>query len=68
VNHKPLVSLNYFSFGLSPVMLTDEMVEGENNGQVFMSSRFLISNRAQFDAERAFAKTIGTEIYAPPLT
>jgi hypothetical protein len=45
--------------------LPEGMVEGENTGQVFMASRFLISFRPQFDAERAFASTIGTDIYAP---
>jgi hypothetical protein len=41
------------------------MVESENSGQVFMASRFVISPRNNFDRERAFAKTIGTDIYAP---
>lgn len=49
---------------LSPVPLDGEMVESENSGQVFMASRFVFSNRDQFDVERAFAKTIGTDIYA----
>ncbi|WP_276571626.1 hypothetical protein [Bradyrhizobium sp. dw_78] len=44
------------------------MVESENSGQVFMASRFVLSNRADFDAERAFAPTIGSDIYAPPST
>jgi hypothetical protein len=49
---------------LSPVVFTDEMVESENSGQVFMASRFVFSRRDRFDAEREFAKTIGTDIYA----
>ncbi|MES1972777.1 MAG: DUF4238 domain-containing protein [Pseudomonadota bacterium] len=57
--------LGRFADCVSPVVFTDEMVEGENSGQVFMASRFLISNRGQFDTERAFAKTIGTDIHAP---
>ena len=48
----------------SPVVFTDEMVQSENSGQVFMASRFIISPRDDFDHERAFAKTIGTDIYA----
>lgn len=45
---------------------TDGMVESENTAQVFMASRFVISNRPSFDRERDFSKTIGTDIYAPP--
>jgi hypothetical protein len=51
---------------VSPVVFTDEMAGSENSGQVFMASRFLISSQAQFDTARAFAKTIGTDTYAPP--
>jgi hypothetical protein len=50
---------------LSPVVFDKEMVESENSGQVFMASRFLISPRNHFDAERSFSKTIGTDIYSP---
>jgi hypothetical protein len=64
--HGKFRALRKFANSVSPVMFTDEMVDGENSGQVFMSSRFLISNRVQFGAERAFAKTIGTKIYASP--
>jgi len=53
-----------FDRSLSPVPFTDEMVESENTGQVFMASRFVISCRNNFDREREFAKTIGTDIYA----
>lgn len=56
--------LGKFADRLSPVALSDEMVESENSGQVFMASRFVFSNRATFDEERAFAKTIGTDVYA----
>jgi hypothetical protein len=48
---------------LSPVPLNDEMVESENSGQVFMASRFIFSNHGQFEVERAFAKTIGTDLH-----
>ncbi|TVT36401.1 DUF4238 domain-containing protein [Amycolatopsis rhizosphaerae] len=50
---------------ISPVIFTDELVESDNTAQVFMASRFVISNRAVSDAEREFAKTIGTDICAP---
>lgn len=60
--------LGKFGDSLSPVVLDDGMVESENSGQVFMASRFVFSNRPDFDAERAFAPTIGTDIYAPPKT
>lgn len=61
----PFRKLGSFADCLSPVALDDGMVESENGGQVFMASRFVFSNRADFEAERAFAPTIGTDIYAP---
>jgi hypothetical protein len=51
---------------LSPVSLTDEMVQSENSGQVFMASRFVISPVDDFAFAREFAKTIGTDTYARP--
>jgi hypothetical protein len=51
---------------ISTITFTDELVESENSAQVFMASRFVISNRATFDREREFAKTIGTDANAPP--
>jgi Protein of unknown function (DUF4238) len=65
--HGKFRALGKFADSVSPVVLTEEMVKSENSGQVFNASRFIISCRAQFDAERAFAQTIGTDIYAPPL-
>lgn len=59
-------ALAKFNNRVSPVVIDDEMVESENSGQVFMASRFVLSSRSNFDAERAFAPTIGTNIYAPP--
>lgn len=53
---------------VSPFTFTTEMVESENTGQVFMASRFVISNSNDFAAERAFAQTIGTDVYARPHT
>lgn len=51
-----------FDSCLSPVVFSDEMAESENSGQVFMATRFVISNRNNFKAERAFAPTIGTMV------
>ena len=51
---------------LSPFSLTDEMVQSENSGQVFMASRFVISPLDDFAFARDFAKTIGTDTYARP--
>src|SRR6266446_6167352 len=56
----PWDKLGRFDCSLSPVEFTEEMVESENSGQVFMASRFVISPRNNFDHEREFAKTIGT--------
>jgi hypothetical protein len=53
-----------FNGCISPFIFTEEMVENENTGQVFMASRFVISSRNSFDREREFAKTIGTGVYA----
>lgn len=63
----PFRALGKFNNRLSPVVMDDGMVESENSGQVFMASRFVLSNRVSFDVERGFALTIGTDIYAPPL-
>jgi hypothetical protein len=60
----PWLNAVQFDGCLSPVVFTDEMVVSENSGQVFMASRFVFSRRDRFDAEREFAKTIGTDTYA----
>ena len=57
--------LKDFDCCLSPVELTSEMVEHENAGQVFMATRFVISPTSDFAFAAEFAKTIGTDIYAP---
>ena len=44
---------------LSPVGFTREMIDHENSGQVFMSSRFVLSPNNDFDAARAFARRVG---------
>lgn len=56
--------LRRFADTVSPVSFTPSMVESDNSGQAFMGTRFLISDRAQFEAERAFAYTMGTDTYA----
>jgi hypothetical protein len=61
----PWERLGQFDCCLSPVIFTEEMVESENCGQVFMASQFVISSRDGFDCERDFAKTIGTDLYKP---
>lgn len=49
---------------ISPVEFTDEMVEHENAGQVYMATRFVISSVNDFRFAREFAQTIGTDTYA----
>lgn len=61
----PWEKLSSFDCRLSPATFTEEMVESENGGQVFMASRFVISPRDDFDREREFAKSIGTALYEP---
>jgi hypothetical protein len=50
---------------VSPVDFTEEMVQHENSGQVFMASRFVISCDDDFGFVREFLPSIGTEMYAP---
>ena len=50
---------------LSPVELSSDMVEHENAGQVFSSTRFVISSDNDFLFADEFCETIGTDIYAP---
>jgi hypothetical protein len=59
----PWENLGRLDCCLSPVTFTQEMVESENGAQVFMASRFIMSPRNDFDREREFAKTIGTDLY-----
>lgn len=60
----PWDKLGCFDRCVSPVIFTEEMIESENTGQVFMASRFVFCSRNSFDLERQFAKTIGTDVYA----
>ncbi len=57
--------LKKFDACISPVTFSKEMVEHENSGQVFMASRFVISNCNDFDFVPEFIASIGTDIYAP---
>ncbi len=50
---------------LSPIELTDEMVQHENAGQVFMATRHLISRHNDFAWADEFVESIGTDMYAP---
>lgn len=50
---------------LSPVDLTDEMVQHENAGQVFMATRHVLSISNKFFWADEFVKSIGTDMYAP---
>jgi hypothetical protein len=61
----PLKNIRRLDCCLSPASFTEEMVESENAGQVFMASRFVISARDGFDREREFAKSIRTDLYKP---
>jgi hypothetical protein len=58
-------NLARFNNCVSPVAMSDEMVQSENSGQVFMASRFIFSKQGRFEKEKAFAATIGTDIFAP---
>ncbi|MCH8097752.1 MAG: DUF4238 domain-containing protein [Proteobacteria bacterium] len=53
-----------FNDCLSPVPFSPEMVESENSGQVFMATRFVISQTNDFNFAREFARSIGTDLYA----
>jgi len=48
---------------LSPVRFTKELVESDNDGQVFMSSRFVFSQTNDFELARDFADAIATNRY-----
>lgn len=63
-NEEPWLKLVPFSERVSPVELTEEMVQSENTAQVFAASRFVISSSDEFDDAQEFAKTIGTDAYA----
>ena len=58
-------SVSKFADCLSPVPFTDELVESDNTGQVFMASRFVFSPTNEFDSAKDFADAIATNRYAP---
>jgi hypothetical protein len=60
----PWEKLTKFDMCLSPVELSNEMIDSENSGQVFMASRFVISKTGDFTSARNFAKSVGTDRYA----
>jgi hypothetical protein len=57
--------LKKYDLCVSPVELTDEMVEHENCGQAFTATRYLISRNSDFEDVKAFLPSIGTDLYAP---
>jgi hypothetical protein len=50
---------------LSPVPFTEELVENDNTGQVFMASRFVFSPTNDFTHAKDFAEAIATGRYEP---
>ena len=50
---------------LSPVQFTEELVDSDNCGQVFMASRFVFSSTNKFDSAKDFADAIATNRYGP---
>lgn len=50
---------------LSPVALTDEMVQHENSGQIFMATRHVIASVEEFSWADEFVTSIGTDLYTP---
>ncbi|WP_396655627.1 DUF4238 domain-containing protein [Microbacterium sp.] len=54
-----------FNNQISPVELSDGMVRSENTAQVFMASRHVLSAQPDFAWAEDFARTIGTDSYAP---
>jgi hypothetical protein len=49
---------------ISPVEFTEGMVQSENTGQVYMATKFVLSCKDDFEQEKKFAKTIGTDEFA----
>lgn len=62
---EPWLKIEALDATISPVSFSPEMIQSENTGQAFMASRFVISPENDFDDLRAFAKTIGTDEFAP---
>lgn len=58
-------NLEELDTALSPIELTDEMVQHENSGQIFMATRHLISRFNEFSWADDFVESIGTDKHAP---
>lgn len=56
--------LKDFDLSISPIQLDADMVDHENSGQAFMSSRFLFSPQNEFYEIQEFISSIGTNKYA----
>jgi hypothetical protein len=62
---EPWLEVEFLDCCISPVTFTAEMVESDNTGQAFTASRFVFSPVDDFEGVRAFAKTVGTDRFAP---
>jgi hypothetical protein len=56
--------LRRYDCKISPVVLTEEMVEHENAGQAFASTRFIFSNQPSFTELEEFIPSIGTNVHS----
>jgi len=66
--HDPVerwVAISKFANCLSPVHFTEELVESDNCGQVFKSTRFVFSSVNKFERAKDFADAIATNRHAP---
>lgn len=61
---EPWLKLASLDASVSPIAFTSEIIESENSAQAFMASRFILSGNGDFAVVRAFAATIGTDVYA----
>ncbi|GAA2509088.1 hypothetical protein GCM10023100_36050 [Actinocorallia cavernae] len=59
-------NISRFDCQISPVLMTEGMVQSENSAQVFMASRFVISSQNSFSFERGFLKMIEKSRDVPP--
>ncbi|MFE3167928.1 DUF4238 domain-containing protein [Streptomyces sp. NPDC059224] len=60
-------NVSRFDCQISPVLMTEGMVQSENSAQVFMASRFIVSSRKSFSFEREFLKTMGVDPNTPSI-
>ena len=60
-------ALSKFDGCLSPVQFSEQLVESDNCGQVFMANRFVFSQMNKFDKAKDFADAITTNRFAPKL-